>query len=82
MGLVLVVAARLGKVYKMQRAPAAIDIGKCFWGTRVHTILCRCADGRQVHIGSPVQLKWLGVWYEGFVVEIGPKRNLCKVNEH
>ena len=34
-----------------------------------------------MHAGSTVQLKWLGVWYEGFVVKIGPKKNLYRVSE-
>ena len=37
------------------------------------------ADGHVVHTGAAVQVTWLGVWYEGTVIKIGPKRNLCKV---
>lgn len=33
-----------------------------------------------VHIGATVQVKWLGVWYEGTVIKVGPKRNLCMVH--
>lgn len=43
------------------------------------TRLLLVTDGHMVHIGCTVEVRWLGVWYQGTVTKIGPKRNLCKV---
>lgn len=69
----------------MQRVPSVVNIGKL-------TLVCirkpvfvsltsisLLTDGHDVHTGATVQVMWLGVWYEGKVIKIGPKRNLCRV---
>ena len=42
-----------------------------------------CADigGRKVFVGSRVSVRWKGDWYDGQVIKLGPKRNLCRVSE-
>jgi hypothetical protein len=36
-------------------------------------------EGSKVFPGSTVSVKWMGVWYDGTVMEFGPKCNLFKV---
>ena len=74
----------------MQRTPTEIDIGKCmppegcacsvFQRPLTFSLFCRpLADGHVIHTGAIVQVKWLGIWYEGTVAKIGHKRNLYRV---
>ena len=30
-------------------------------------------------VGSRVNVRWKGEWYDGRVIKLGPKRNLCRV---
>ena len=32
-------------------------------------------------VGSRVSVRWKGDWYDGQVIKLGPKRNLCRVSE-
>ena len=35
--------------------------------------------GVNVYPGSAVSVLWMGVWYDGTVVKLGPKKDLYKV---
>ena len=39
-------------------------------------------DGNKVYPGSRVNVKWMGVWYDGKIIKIGPQKNLCKVHTY
>lgn len=45
----------------------------------MHVIPALDIDGIKVYPGSPVNVKWLGVWYDGTVIKVGPQYNLYKV---
>ena len=37
--------------------------------------------GHKVFVGSRVNVRWKDEWYDGKVLKLGPKRNLCRVRE-
>lgn len=36
--------------------------------------------GDKIYPGSSVNVNWMGVWYDGTVIKIGPQNNLYKVS--
>lgn len=64
---------------------AVMEQGKCAKATTSQILLCLCllelsVQGSKVYLGSIVSVRWMGVWYDGTVVQIGPHSNLFKVS--